>query len=185
MSKHRSKQGGFTLVEMAVAVSIAGIGAAIAIPNYQKYTARTRQAEAKIQLSTVYVAERAYSTETGSYTACIGKIGVKSYGPRTYYIVGFTNAASTASTCGITGTVACNTTTFAGACTTGVDTQLPANASENSALGLPGNANFPGVGVGIAAFSAGAAGNISGSASGFDQWSINHNKLLNNNTPGL
>jgi len=184
MSKSGSRQDGFTLVELMVAVSIVGIGAAIAIPNYQKYTARSRQTEAKIQLSSVFVAEKAYSTEAGAYTACVSKIGVKTYGPSTYYEIGFTSAASTASLCGTNGTTPCNST-IAGACVTGTDTVIAANAYENSGLGLPGNANFPGVGVGVAAFSAGAAGNISGSAAGFDQWTINHLKVLNNNASGI
>ena len=184
MAKFRAWNRGYTLVEIMVAVAIVGIGAAIAIPNYQKYAARSRQAEAKIQLTAIYIAEKAYVTEAGAYTACIGKIGVKPYGARSYYEVGFTTAASSASVCGANGTTACNST-IVGACATGTDTMFPANAQEKTSLGLPGNANFPGVGVGVAAFSAGAAGNISGSASGFDQWTINHNKNLLNSNVGL
>ena len=46
-----------------VVVAIIGILAAIAIPNYQRYQARTRQSEAKVSLSNVYTAEQGFFAE--------------------------------------------------------------------------------------------------------------------------
>ena len=44
-----SKEKGFTLVELMVVVAIIGLLSAVAIPNFQKYQARSKTSEAKTE----------------------------------------------------------------------------------------------------------------------------------------
>jgi prepilin-type N-terminal cleavage/methylation domain-containing protein len=47
----RRTERGFTLVELMIVVAVIGVIASIAIPNYQKFTARSRRAEMQNTLS--------------------------------------------------------------------------------------------------------------------------------------
>ena len=62
----RSKKG-FTLIELMIVVAIIGILAAIAIPNFLKFQARSKQSEAKTNLKAVFTAETAYFGENNTY----------------------------------------------------------------------------------------------------------------------
>jgi type IV pilus assembly protein PilA len=63
------KQEGFTLIELMIVVAIIGILAAIAIPNFLRYQAKSRQSEAKTNLGAIFVAETAYFAENNRYGA--------------------------------------------------------------------------------------------------------------------
>lgn len=71
----RSQQRGFTLVELMIVVAIIGILAAIAIPNFIKYQARAKQAEAKQSLRAYFMAQRHYFSESDCYTSDMGAVG--------------------------------------------------------------------------------------------------------------
>jgi len=82
---------GFTLVELMVVVAIIGLLSAVAIPNFQKYQARTKTAEAKLQLSSIYAAEQSFYASYNIYHTCLRYMG---YDPEEqissrYYTVGF------------------------------------------------------------------------------------------------
>lgn len=62
----RNKKG-FTLIELMIVVAIIGILAAIAIPNFLKFQAKSKQSEAKTNLKGVYTAETGYFGEQNSY----------------------------------------------------------------------------------------------------------------------
>ncbi len=66
---------GFTLIELMIVVAIIGILAAIAIPNFIKFQARSKQSEAKANLKAMYTAEKAYFQEKDTYTNLVGRIG--------------------------------------------------------------------------------------------------------------
>jgi type IV pilus assembly protein PilA len=64
----RNKKG-FTLIELMIVVAIIGILAAIAIPNFLKFQAKSKQSEAKTNLKAVYTAETSYFGEYNTYAA--------------------------------------------------------------------------------------------------------------------
>jgi len=60
MFKRMHDQKGFTLIELMIVVAIIGILAAVAIPNFLKYQAKSKQSEARVLLSGLYTSEIAY-----------------------------------------------------------------------------------------------------------------------------
>ena len=68
-------QKGFTLIELMIVVAIIGILAALAIPNFIRFQARSKQSEVKANLKSVFTAEKSYYQEHDTYSSCIRKIG--------------------------------------------------------------------------------------------------------------
>jgi type IV pilus assembly protein PilA len=66
LSKLRSKKG-FTLIELMIVVAIIGILAAIAIPNFLKFQAKSKMSEAKTNLGAIYTGQLSYFGEQNSY----------------------------------------------------------------------------------------------------------------------
>jgi len=65
LSMLRAKKGkkGFTLIELMIVVAIIGILAAIAIPNFLRFQAKSKQSEAKTNLGGIFTAETSYFAE--------------------------------------------------------------------------------------------------------------------------
>ena len=66
-------QKGFTLIELMIVVAIIGILAAIAIPNFVAYQAKSKQSEAKVSLGAIFTSAVAFQAESQnpqSYSPC-------------------------------------------------------------------------------------------------------------------
>jgi type IV pilus assembly protein PilA len=68
---------GFTLIELMITVAIIGIVAAIAVPNFAKFVARSKQSEAKANLKALFVAEKGFALEKDRYSSLVGEIGFR------------------------------------------------------------------------------------------------------------
>lgn len=68
-------QRGFTLIELMIVVAIIGILAAIAIPNFIRFQARSKQSEAKTNLKAIFTGQRSFFGERDTYSAVAANIG--------------------------------------------------------------------------------------------------------------
>lgn len=85
------KRSGFSLIELMIVVAIIAFLAMIAVPNYNRYLAKAKRAEAYMQLSSLYAAQKAHQAEQGRYSNQLtgqGGIGWEPEG-NFYYTYGF------------------------------------------------------------------------------------------------
>jgi len=85
---------GFSLIELMVVVAIVAFLAMIAVPNFNRFLAKAKRAEAYMNLSALYAAEKSYWAEHGKYTDVLigeGGIGWKPEG-NFNYTYGFAGA---------------------------------------------------------------------------------------------
>ncbi|NOK18047.1 prepilin-type N-terminal cleavage/methylation domain-containing protein [Corallococcus carmarthensis] len=75
MNRLFRKKGGFTLIELMIVVAIIGILAAIAIPNFIRFQAKSKQSEAKTNLKAIFTAQKSYFGEKDKYSTDFTVIG--------------------------------------------------------------------------------------------------------------
>lgn len=171
---------GFSLVELMVVVAIIGILAAIAVPNFQRFTAKSKQAEAKASLSALYSSARAFSSEWGSFTNSFAAIGYKPSGWQRYEH-------------GWTALYNPNPSGYAGpaiAAPMGAIGYCGAGAIGANGCGVMNSPIAPGALAGTAmnqtTFTAEARAHIgNANAATIDRWTITENKVITNVADGL
>ncbi len=89
---------GFTLIELLVVVAIVGVLASVGIPTYTRMVAKSRRAEARVGLGSVFTATTAFQAEYGGFGNNMGRIGADISDTRNYAI-GFPAGASGTVTC--------------------------------------------------------------------------------------
>ncbi len=74
----KSNNKGFTLIELLIVIAIIGILAAIAIPRFNQYKARAYDSDVKSNMHNIYLACKAYWTDSGSGVSCTTTIALSS-----------------------------------------------------------------------------------------------------------
>jgi type IV pilus assembly protein PilA len=171
------KNRGFTLIELMIVVAIIGILAAIAIPNFIKFQARSKQGEAKANLKAWFTTERAYLQEKDRYSPNILAIGyAPERGNRYFYQFAGATDCQVRDASGLTNPTGKDVTCITvdqGKHTTMQATYTPVTlgftfSGPGSDPGNPGmSATCPGCNV-----SAYAAGQIDNDSKGIDTWFI-------------
>ena len=69
------REKGFTLIELMIVVAILGILAAIAIPNFMRFQAKSKQSEAKTNLGAIGTTAEAFRSENDTYVATVAQLG--------------------------------------------------------------------------------------------------------------
>lgn len=78
----KTRQAGFTLIELVITVAIVGILAAIAIPSFSNYIKRAQAAEAPAFLGEIRQRQEAYRAEFGQYCDVSGGYPIGMHSPR-------------------------------------------------------------------------------------------------------
>ncbi len=193
-------QNGFSMIEVMMVVAIVAFAATMAIPSYSAMIAKSRQSEARSELSQMYAKEISYFAEFGRYTTCLWQAGYNPpEGARRYYSTGYLNAGPTADFTygGEPEPQNKPVPDFGGrTCDCGIgfpawggqgaggrnDCTFIANSAANPALLHHGVTRV--FDASKTAFNAGAWGSISG-ARVLDVWQIDNNKVITNLQGGL
>jgi len=162
LSKLKGKKG-FTLIELMIVVAIIGILAAIAIPNFLKFQAKSKQSEAKSNLGAIYTGQIAYLGETNNYGDFTGINWSPSGSPRYHYTLGSYVWANTDNTNrGATQGTAPPTPVWTGNLN---------NAMDNTNTVISGYTATPAI-TGSTVMRAGAVGIITNNPTASDCWAI-------------
>ncbi|EGR3962363.1 pilin [Vibrio cholerae] len=79
MKAYKNKQQqGFTLIELMIVVAIIGVLAAIAVPQYQKYVAKSEAVAALASITAHRTNVETYVVENGSFPANSGALAIPS-----------------------------------------------------------------------------------------------------------
>lgn len=90
-----NRSGGFTLIEIIIAVAILGIVVAFAIPSYSSYVTRSKRVDAHIALREAAQIMERCRTENFTYVGCDTAAGAITASPDNYYSLAYSNVTAT------------------------------------------------------------------------------------------
>ncbi len=178
----RKSQKGFTLIELMIVVAIIGILATLGVPQFQRFQARARQAEARTSLSGIYMAMKSFQAEWNRYYGNLEAIGYSVDG-RILYDAGFAASGDGVPEHPVAAYRTANSDksrlrqicSLAGATCSMI---VPANGETCTANGQ--------VNTAASTFTAQASGMVSPRTGAVcDVWTITEQKMIENSTPGL
>jgi type IV pilus assembly protein PilE len=91
--QHLSLTRGFTLIEMMVAVSVAGILGSLAYPSFESQVQRGRRAEALAAMLTAQLTQERWFANTGRY-GTLAEIGLPARTTSGHYTLGTSEVSS-------------------------------------------------------------------------------------------
>lgn len=180
-------QSGFSLIELMIVVAIIGILATIAVPNFNRFQAKAKQAEIKGNLNGIYSAEKAFYAEWSQYYGQLVDIGFVPEGRLTYHI-GFNAAGTTPPTPYVASGKSCiNTTAGTGLanCNGAFQVNARMDATIPTATGCNMTPAYSATTPDTQGFLAGGSGFISEKSTVSDQWTMNAEKILCNTRNGM
>lgn len=191
---------GFSLVELMVVVAIIGILASVAVPQFSKFQAKSRQSEAKSSLTTLYTAEKSFNAEYAGYATAFQALGYAPAGD-VLYNVGFVTACANWGACApqyepggvapVVSTANASASAFCAAAGTADNgAAFTSSGCRMKSAGAAGGAIGP-VALSVAStastttFTASAEAQIYSSYATTDKWTIDNNKVLRNTAIGI
>jgi type IV pilus assembly protein PilE len=96
---NRSKENGFSLIELMITVVIIGIIASIAYPSYQNSVSKTRRSDGQAALLDIMNAQERYYTENNTYTTTLADVNKTSASEKGHYVISAAACGAGIGTC--------------------------------------------------------------------------------------
>lgn len=171
---------GFTLIELMVVVAIIGALATMGVPQYRKFQAKAKTAEAKTQLGGMYLSLQTMMTDFGTFAPCVVSFGYdpRNTGDRFYSVASVAVAGYAVGEAAITGA--------GGVCpASAVNVSgFDATRGEGGAARTFAQAQAVAGAMTQNAFILGANGMISNTVATFSTFTMNQNKVTTNTVLG-